>query len=255
MLSMLSTVHCDVAVNLTTELAEEQAGSELKYEGTLFTTGKQHSNDSVRTSGNSQIKDYRYTTDVDEVQDNISESEGPAAQIQGDTTEDWKKKKGISSDGYRGRQEQYRSARIGTYADAYNLMQLISRQSCVPEPQCRYSLLNHQNVIDNSDTLQSVYSLITQYGEEKRKLSSLLGPSDLNTGHIKKTKDKIEKQQKSISSHVGTEEKEVTEAATTNPSVFEQRLNVLLLNCSNIFDQNCRSLSSRAYIPNTSTFH
>ena len=253
---MLSTVHCDVAVNLTTELAEEQAGSELKYEGTLFTTEKQHSNDSVRTSGNSQIKDDRYTTDVDEVQDNISESEGPAAQIQGDTTEEWTKKERIPSDGYRGRQEQYRSARIGTYADAYNLMKSTSSRNCsIVDPGCNPPLLNHQNVIHNSDILQSVYSLITQYGEEKRKLSSLLGPSDLITGNIKKTKDKNERQQKSIGSHVGTEEKEVTEAATTNPSVFEQRLNVLLRNCSNIIDQNCRSLSSTAYIPNTSTFH
>lgn len=165
MLSMLSTVHCDVAVNLTTELAEEQAGSELKYEGTLFTTEKQHSNDSVRTSGNSQIKDDRYTTDVDEVQDNISESEGPAAQIQGDTTEDWTKKKGIPSDGYRGRQEQYRSARIGTYADVYNLMKFVSGYDCVIEPQCNYLYSHLQNILHNSDTLQSAYNSINQYSE------------------------------------------------------------------------------------------
>ena len=247
---MLSTVHCDVAVNLTTELAEEQAGSELKYEGTLFTTGKQHSNDSVRTSGNSQIKDYRYTTDVDEVQDNISESEGPAAQIQGDTTEDWTKKKGIPSDGYRGRQEQYRSARIGKYVDVYNLIKSTSRLNCsVIECGC------NRDKWQNSDTLQSACSLITQYIRKKRKLSSLVGPSDLNTGNIKKTKDKNERQQKPIGSHVGTEEKEVTEAATTNPSVFEQRLNVLLRDCSIISDPNCPSLSSTAYIPNTNTFN
>jgi hypothetical protein len=61
---MLSTIHCDAAVNRTTDLAEKQADLELKYEGTLFTTGKQNSNDSVRTSGNSQLKDDRYNTDV-----------------------------------------------------------------------------------------------------------------------------------------------------------------------------------------------
>jgi hypothetical protein len=83
-LLMLSTIHYDVAVNLTTDLAEKQASYEIKYEGTLFTTEKQHSNDSVRTSGNSQLSDDRYNTDVDEVQDNITGTEGNIAQSQSD---------------------------------------------------------------------------------------------------------------------------------------------------------------------------
>ena len=141
-LLMLSTIHCDVAVNLTTDLAEKQAGAELKNEGTLFTTEKQHSNDSVRTSGNSQLKDDRYDTDADEVQDNISGSEGNIAQSPGDTTEDWRKTKGIPSDGYRGRQKQHRSARSRRNAGAYTLPEQIPRHNCssVSDPQCNILL-------------------------------------------------------------------------------------------------------------------
>jgi hypothetical protein len=135
---MLSTIHCDVAVNLTTDHAEKQAGSELKYERTLFTAEKQHSNDSFRTSGNSQIKDDRYNTDVDEVPDNTPGREGNIAQSQGHTTKDWRKTKGIPSDGYRGRQKQHRSARSRRNAGAYTLPEQISRHNCsiLSDPQC-----------------------------------------------------------------------------------------------------------------------
>jgi hypothetical protein len=70
----LSTIHCDVAVNLATDLAENRTGFKLKYEGTLYTTEIQQSDDSVRTSGNSQLKNDRYNTDVDEVQKTDSDT-------------------------------------------------------------------------------------------------------------------------------------------------------------------------------------
>jgi hypothetical protein len=178
---MLSTIHCDVAVNLTTDLVEQQAGSELNYEGTLFTTEKQHSNDSVRTSGNFQLKDDRNNTDVDEVQDNIPGSEGKTAQSQGDKTEDRRKTKGIPSDGYRGRQKQHRSARSRRNAGVYTLPKQILLHNCksVSDPQCNilFKPLFHISIQD-SDILQNIYNLSTQYSEEERKISSLEGPSD-----------------------------------------------------------------------------
>jgi hypothetical protein len=83
---MLSTIDCDIAVNLPTDLVEKHGGSKLNYEGFLFTTEKKHSNDSVRTSGNSQ--DDQYTTDVGEVQYNISGIEGTIVHSRSDVTED-----------------------------------------------------------------------------------------------------------------------------------------------------------------------
>ena len=178
---MLSTIHCDVAVNLATDLAEKQADSELKNEGTLFITEKQPSNDSVWTSGKSQHKDDRYNTDVDEVQDNISWSEGNVHQSQGDTTEDWRKTKGIPSNGYRGRRKQHRSTRNRRNAGDYTRPKQMSRHNCsiVTDPQCHIQIEPPFHVfIQDSDKLLSIYKLSTQYSEDESEITSLDGPSD-----------------------------------------------------------------------------
>jgi hypothetical protein len=162
-LLMLSTIHCDVAVDLPTHLIEKHGGSKLNYEGFLFTTEKKHSNDSVRTSGNSQ--DDRYTTDVDEVQYKISGIEGTIANSRSDATEDLRKTKGIPSDGYRGRQKQRRSARSRRNAYAYALPKHMHRHNCssVIDPQCSIFKQPRFHVFtQDSAILQNSYNSSTQ---------------------------------------------------------------------------------------------
>jgi hypothetical protein len=82
------------------------------------------------------------------------------------------KTRGIPSDGYRGRQKQHRIAGGRRNAGAYIVPKQIPRHNCsnASDPQCNILFKPLLHVfIQDSDILQSIYSLSTQNSEDERE--------------------------------------------------------------------------------------